>query len=86
MSAEALLAVAADEDVERVELKEGTLISGYSKAGTWATQWQGDKTVAYAFDEVDTAVVYDRWVGVCTRFACFTGTNVQILTQKEAVA
>jgi hypothetical protein len=86
LSAEALLAVAADEDVERVELKEGTLISGYSKAGTWATQWQGDKTVAYAFDSVDTAVVYDRWLCICTRFTCFTGTKVQILTQKEAVA
>ena len=52
--------VAAEEGVDRVVLKQGTLISGYSKIGTWAQDWQGDKAVAFAFDSPDTAVVYDK--------------------------
>lgn len=54
------VAVDTDEDIDTVQIPEGTLISGYSKAGTWAPQWEGDKTVAFAFDSPDTAVVYDK--------------------------
>ena len=54
------VAVNAGDAVHRVEVPEGTLISGYSKAGVWASKWQGDKSVAFAFDSPDTAVVFDK--------------------------
>jgi hypothetical protein len=44
----------------RLPVDAGTLISGYSKAGTWGNKWQGDKTVAFAFDSPDTPVVFEK--------------------------
>eukprot|EP00960_Hanusia_phi_P037782 753111-Hanusia_phi.AAC.3 len=54
------VAVAASEHVAQVTLPAGTLISGYSKEGSWSVASQGDKAVAYAFDRPDTLVVYER--------------------------
>jgi len=54
------VSVAQEEGVDKVVLHEGTLISGYSKTGSWVNSWQGDKSVAFAFDSPDTAVVYDK--------------------------
>ena len=44
----------------RLPVDAGTLISGYSKAGKWRDNWQGDKTVAFAFDSPDTPVVFEK--------------------------
>ena len=46
------VAVDSDEDVDRVEIPEGTLISGYSKVGAWASRWEGDKAVSCTFSKV----------------------------------
>ena len=46
------VAVDSDADVDRVEIPEGTLISGYSKVGAWAPQWEGDKAVSCTFSKV----------------------------------
>ena len=46
------VAVDSDADVDRVEIPEGTLISGYSKVGSWAPRWEGDKAVSCSFSKV----------------------------------
>ena len=54
------VALADEAGVDSVELPEGTLFAGYSKEGTWAVSAQGDKAVAYAFGDSDTAVVCEK--------------------------
>lgn len=54
------VALADEAGVDRVELPEGTLFAGYSKVGAWAVSAQGDKAVAYAFEDPDTACVCEK--------------------------
>jgi hypothetical protein len=49
--------VAAEEGVDQVTLDAGTLISGYSKTGSWATNWAGDKGLAMSFSELYTPLL-----------------------------
>ena len=55
------LFIALQEGVEEVTLPRGTPICGYSK-GTFTSEGEGDKAVAYAFQSIYTGVIYNKQI------------------------
>lgn len=55
------LFISLQEDVEEVTLPRSTPICGYSR-GSFCSQGEGDKTVAYSFSSLNTGVIYNKKV------------------------
>ena len=53
------LFIALDENVEEVTIPRGTPVCGYSK-GTFISSAEGDKTVAYLFEDINVAVFFNK--------------------------
>jgi hypothetical protein len=54
------LFLALSEGVASSDLPRGTPICGYSRKSTWHHASAGDKCVAYAFDDLETCVFYEK--------------------------